>query len=325
MKGANESSMEINPPVIIIGMHRSGTTMIAELLSRFGLFIGWELESYNEAVFFSNRNNKILSACNGGWDNPGMMEPLLCSKEMRNLVSERLKKDTHSPRIISYLGLKRYIKNISLSQLNFPWGWKDPKNTILLPLWLDVFADAKIIYIYRNGVDVAQSLSIREKNRLRYLVQDKNSISKRISVHSKLLDQTGMTNYLMLQMRKLLEKIMPLSKYSGYCVHPCVSIERAFDLWNYYNRKAFEYTQNIDTARIHHMKYEDFLSQPQHFLESLSDFCGINAKISTIDEIVQFVDESRKYAFKKDKVLCDFYEKIKDNYWMEKLGYSKII
>ena len=28
----------------------------------------------------------------------------------------------------------------------FPWGWKDPRNSITLPLWLRLYPEAKIIF-----------------------------------------------------------------------------------------------------------------------------------------------------------------------------------
>jgi hypothetical protein len=43
------------------------------------------------------------------------------------------------------------------------WGWKDPRNSITLPVWLKLFPDARVIHIVRNGVDVAESLYRRQQ------------------------------------------------------------------------------------------------------------------------------------------------------------------
>ena len=45
------------------------------------------------------------------------------------------------------------------------WGWKDPRNTCTLPLWIRVFPNARVINVYRDGVDVAASLVVRERKR----------------------------------------------------------------------------------------------------------------------------------------------------------------
>ena len=38
-------------PVIIMGMHRSGTTMLASLLEQLGLFIGTKKQENDESLF----------------------------------------------------------------------------------------------------------------------------------------------------------------------------------------------------------------------------------------------------------------------------------
>lgn len=67
-----------------------------------------------------------------------------------------------SPAAIQFLGLRKYAMLRSLWNVSIPWGWKDPRNTITLPIWLELFPNAKILHIRRHGVDVAQSLRKRE-------------------------------------------------------------------------------------------------------------------------------------------------------------------
>ena len=45
------------PPVIILGMHRSGTSMITGFLQKLGLFVGEELDDNNESLFFFKLNH----------------------------------------------------------------------------------------------------------------------------------------------------------------------------------------------------------------------------------------------------------------------------
>ena len=47
-------------PVIILGMHRSGTTMITKILENLGLYVGAEKEENHEALFFWEINNWIF-------------------------------------------------------------------------------------------------------------------------------------------------------------------------------------------------------------------------------------------------------------------------
>jgi len=50
----------IPSPFIIIGMHRSGTAMIAQMLEELGLFTGRKKQQNHEALFFMNINDWLL-------------------------------------------------------------------------------------------------------------------------------------------------------------------------------------------------------------------------------------------------------------------------
>jgi hypothetical protein len=311
------------PPVIIIGTHRSGTSMIADMLRNLGLFIGWELDSHNEALFFTTRNEKILNSCNGGWDNPAVIEHLLDHANMRNKLVDILNHDLQSLSILSYLGPKNFFRYKSVYNLDFPWGWKDPRNTVLLPLWLALFPEANIIHIFRNGIDVAQSLSFREKKRIETIIHGEDRLSEKVMRQTILMKNIGLRIYIIHQIRRILENITPLSKYNNYKVHPCLSIEKAFELWCDYVQKALESTKNKG-KKILHIKYEEFLSQPEHYLTMLNDFCGLSSSNKVVKTIAGNVNLERKNAFKTNKELTDFYELKKENFWMKKLGYGQL-
>ena len=67
-------------PVAIGGMHRSGTSMTAQLLSIMGMYLGEESdlvpataenpEGYWEHTAFVDVNDEILHELGGGWDCP---------------------------------------------------------------------------------------------------------------------------------------------------------------------------------------------------------------------------------------------------------------
>lgn len=50
----------MNPPVIIIGMHRSGTSLVARLLDVLGLFLGKYKDENHEARLFISINDWFL-------------------------------------------------------------------------------------------------------------------------------------------------------------------------------------------------------------------------------------------------------------------------
>ncbi len=311
------------PPTILVGMHRSGTSMIARLLKEMGLFIGWELENHDEAVFFLKRNERILKSSNGGWDNPLPVGNLLEHEKMRKRVALQLKKDMDSIRALSFLGPQKYMKYRSICHLDIPWGWKDPRNSVLLPIWLDIFPDAKIVNVYRNGVDSAESLYVRENRRIRQILEGKNSTSVRTGRQVSILRDTGVVLYVIQIVRQILKQIESFNKYDGLRVHSCISREGAFQIWETYIGLLSAFTKN--KKNILNIKYEDFLNNPDAGIKSLSDFCGLQSDLETINRIAKTVSKNRAYAFLNNDDLTLFYHEHKKAEHMKSLGYDNIL
>jgi len=127
--------------------------------------MGARRNAHEEAYFFLHRNQRIFRLAHAHWDHPEPVQLLLECPELRSQVITSLRKAVRSFKVVSYLGMTGYLRFGGFMRLDRPWGWKDPRNTYTLPLWLDVFPDTKVIHIYRNGVDVADSLRKREQQR----------------------------------------------------------------------------------------------------------------------------------------------------------------
>ena len=282
------------PPIIIIGMHRSGTAMLSRMLEDLGLFMGYKKQHDHEALFFLKINDWLLSQCGGSWEYPEAFHYLLRYKEVRALALTYIRYIIKTPRIISYLGLKRYLKYHSLYDLDFPWGWKDPRNTFTLPLWLDIFPDAKVIHIYRNGVDVANSLKVREDTIFRKRSQPIHNRYKRMLyiLRPKL---GGFTNFLR-----------------------CASLEGGFSLWEEYLTEAQTHVESLKDRAIS-IKYEDFLAEPHRILSSLACFCGLSVSDDVIIKAAGKAVKSRAYAYKDNPELRIFCEQVASR--MHKYGY----
>src|SRR5580698_4580077 len=106
-------------PVIILGMHRSGTSMVSELLDELGLFVGKELQDDHESTFFLDLNDQIMSRVSAAWDNPKPILDFLACEEAVRMTAAALAADLSSRRIKAFLGKG------SLETFDKPWGWKD--------------------------------------------------------------------------------------------------------------------------------------------------------------------------------------------------------
>ncbi|MFN2507813.1 MAG: sulfotransferase [Chthoniobacterales bacterium] len=147
------SSTGVNTAVCIAGAHRSGTSMLAELLEACGLYLGPEsqlmppardnVKGFREHLGFVKLNDKVLGAFGGSWDLPPEMtfDSGACSglqpleEEARRLI-EPLASAPH-------------------------WGWKDPRNSLTLPFWRRLIHGLKIVAIVRHPLEVAGSLQKR--------------------------------------------------------------------------------------------------------------------------------------------------------------------
>ena len=282
------------PPVIIVGMHRSGTTMLSKILEKLGIFMGWRKEENNEALFFLRFNDWILKQANATWDNP--YNYTLAGEDFKDFMADLAERYIRSIRRIEYLGLTKTLKYKSLKELDFPWGWKDPRNTFTLDIWVRVFPDAKIIHIYRNPIDVAESLRKRTK---RLKENFKWDWKKEI----KLLLTRG---YIWYGDSQRIEDI-----YEG------------IKLWEEYINRIFALEKELD-LNILHIKYESFLESPIDVLKQIIEFIDINIERLDILNLSKYINKSRRYVFLENPELQKIFMNIRQKELLKKLGYNII-
>ncbi len=144
--------------IIILGMHRSGTSALAGTLYQLGLNLGDNLmrpeEDSNELGFYENydlvvQHDRILKAMNASWQDSAPLplgwtdwpEPLAAQAEINRLVEAQ-------------------FADAML------WGVKDPRMCRLLPIWRHIFDTHAIephyVIVFRNPVEVAASLKARD-------------------------------------------------------------------------------------------------------------------------------------------------------------------
>ena len=150
-------------PIVITGMHRSGTSLLSKIFLLNNVQLGSKLDVNYESIYFQRINKWILS-CNGSsWDNPGSLndiddyDKIILTKKLINVINNRFNNSL-------YFGLKNMVLNNSFFNQSTRWGWKDPVNTFSLYIWKEIFPDIKIINIVRDPLDVCASLLIRQKN-----------------------------------------------------------------------------------------------------------------------------------------------------------------
>lgn len=148
----------MTPPIILTGMHRSGTSVVAALLQRLGIDMGQRLVEadfrnplgYHEDVDFVDLQRRMLQrhlpTDDGGVPDWGWTE------------SESVTGAGHAadrPLAAELL--------VSRARDGRPWGWKDPRTTLLLDFWNDTAAEVlgsapRYVLVYRFPWEVADSV-----------------------------------------------------------------------------------------------------------------------------------------------------------------------
>jgi hypothetical protein len=235
--------------------------------------------AHEEAYFFLHKNQRIFRLAHAHWDHPEPVRFLLECPELRSQVVTSLRREVRSFKAISYVSVTAYLRFGGFMRLDHSWGWKDPRNTYTLPLWLDVFPDTKVIHICRNGVDVADSLRKREQHRPKQLND-------------------------------------PLFSCR------CSSLEGAFGLWVEYEQMSMTVTANLPESRVLHLRYEDFVTAPQHHLQRIAQFLEISFDPARIDRTVRDIRPESAYVFLHSEELRAFYEEKRPHPMMSQFAYD---
>jgi hypothetical protein len=160
VEGAGRPAGRERPPfVVVLGVHRSGTSLCAHVVNALGVGMSddplprpsnpkghwerWEIVGFHD---------RILDLFNRGYLTP-LHDLLLPAEWWLDPRVREIKRE-----MTAFLD-RKMVSGV-------PFGFKDPRTARLLPLWRQIFsevdADVKIIICLRNPVQVARSLQQRD-------------------------------------------------------------------------------------------------------------------------------------------------------------------
>ncbi|MFY9260094.1 MAG: sulfotransferase [Gallionella sp.] len=288
----------IAAPVIIIGMHRSGTTMVAQLLQHLGLFVGEDLDPNCEPEYFIRLNDWLLKEAGGAWDQPSAMAKFYgAGDDFIELNVDYLREILSTWPVSSFIGKLAYLKGDTPFNMQRMWGWKDPRNTITLPIWLRLFPEAKVLHIHRNGIDVAASLQVRAQREL----------SEAIAVHERL--------------KRMWRYKFGIKRYGFVESSRVLNLENAFSLWEEYLEYAYQYDEILGD-RILHVCYEVLLEEPLSSLSEICKFCEMPSDEDSLLSVISGIKGERGLAFQQNSELMKFYQQVRERPMMLRLGYA---
>lgn len=288
------------PPVVIIGMHRSGTSLLTRVLQEQGFFMGAGARRNEEAAFTNAVNAWLFREASATWDRPEPVDDLLADTELRSYLVDYMQGIVRGPAAARFLGPRRATRALrgGMPGLDEPWGWKDPRTTWTLPLWREVFPQLRVLHIVRHGVDVAASLRSRRERVFR----------------------ARTARY---QRRRALYRNHPLApKRRGFGPQVrCATLEGGLELWEHYVARARKHVAELDPqGRALELRYEDLLGAPADTLNRALAFCDCPADPERLHDTVRGVDPNRAHAWQQDEELRAFATRHAQR--LARLGYD---
>lgn len=145
---------QLPPPVIVVGMHGSGSSIVSRILAELGVYMGSGLDEHAEAAEFFALNEELLYRANASWHRP---DPFLTLREEPGFSRSALLRLVGA----TYGQLRsRYLAGL-LRDPRSQWGWKDPRTSLTLPYWLHLFPHARVLHILRDPERAAASIHWR--------------------------------------------------------------------------------------------------------------------------------------------------------------------
>lgn len=148
-------TVDTGRPVVVLGMHRSGTSVVAGVLHELGLSLSipedvLPAQSYNlsglwESAALQTLNNQVMALCGGTWAYPPELDGAWADSDMMCQLMRQAREIF--PRVYP----------------STQWVWKDPRTCITLPFWLRAIpTKPAAVIVIRNPLDVASSLQTRD-------------------------------------------------------------------------------------------------------------------------------------------------------------------
>lgn len=142
--------------VVVLGMHRSGTSAVTRVLDLMGLSLGDPAELMapqpdNPRGFWEHSklvrlNDELLAEFGGSWLAPPPLAP--------GWVDDPRLEPLRARAVESFRALHR----------TNGWLWKDPRTSLTLPFWIECLGVRPVVVlVFRNPLAVAQSLISRSR------------------------------------------------------------------------------------------------------------------------------------------------------------------
>lgn len=134
-----------SPPLVITGMHRSGTSLLASLFASAGVSLGTRL------IGASRGNDR------GHYEDLDFYDFHAAALEANGLRAEGFA-------CVDEIGVPPAMRESAATLVAGKaaageiWGWKDPRTSLFLDFWGEVLPEARFVFVFRSPWEVVDSL-----------------------------------------------------------------------------------------------------------------------------------------------------------------------
>lgn len=268
-----------NNTLVVLGMHRSGTSLITHWLGRCGLEIGEELlgpgigniGGHFEDADFYKAHIDILNEL--GLDDTGII-----TDEIKDIPASHKKK------------LKKIIRQ--KNAIHKQWAWKDPRTCLFLNSYSNLLPDARYLVVLRDYHSVVISLL-------------KRSFAQRIA------DRKNRKGYLS---NLYWDKVKKKQEFERLCRQKAAYY---LEVWLNYNRQILKFIKQIDPAKHLVVNYLMLKQNDESLFNHLTECWGFALNYAPFSDI--YNEKLFSEPFDIDAYLYDEKQKSRADNIMNKL------
>lgn len=157
---ASQTPAELSRPIVILGMHRSGTSALAGALQKLGVYLGepdelykgdrWNPNGYFEYSRIVELNDELLRSAGAAWDAPPDEEGYKKIGDPRNSLLPKARD------VCADLARRAADRGT-------PWGFKDPRLCLTWIFWRQVLQHPRVVLCIRPPAETIASLQARNQ------------------------------------------------------------------------------------------------------------------------------------------------------------------
>jgi hypothetical protein len=281
---------QLDRPIILIGTQRSGTTMLGDTLCL-----------HPDLAFWGEPRHVWT------WGNSYRPDDRLTAQNARPAVQRHIRRT-----------FQRYVTRAGRQRL----CEKTPSNCLRIPFISEVYPEARIILIIRDGRSVMRSTQ---------RIQEKGVPSHRVLKRAFETPLWEWPAYIPRALRTAKQKVLrQRMDYWGprppgwqeWVRHDPPDVVRAKQ-WAATMSQAVQDGRQIASDLYHEIRYENLVANPQQTMEDILNFTGLAPCPPLIDYLVQRIDPDREHRW-RDEVDQDTLELVRPHLepTLSMLGYS---